>query len=250
MHSSQEQCVDAPVAHSPRNSSVEYRTQLGVVRHHPLFLPMTKILEDIQKDVNFEEQLGQTLKKLFFSDFNPDSGEEKGNLNVDQVWAITSDDFAHKTTKFSRVLIPESTSTKFLYFEGQMSKLVHEMELLRPLMQLERELRHALVLYPLKDLAYREQMKEMNNERSKTDTEQDGDVSESNSSTKETRLKSSSRLSHASVSMMKEWLSNNRAHPYPSPFEKHQFAVQGGITLKQVEYWFNNTRAKMKAKLN
>ena len=45
-------------------------------------------------------------------------------------------------------------------------------------------------------------------------------------------------------SMMKKWISSNRAHPYPTTAEKKHFAVLSGHDESQVDQWFRNWRKR------
>jgi hypothetical protein len=49
--------------------------------------------------------------------------------------------------------------------------------------------------------------------------------------------------------MMQRWFDKNKNHPYPSPEEKMRFIFEGGLSPMQVEYWFINTRAKLRRTL-
>ncbi|AYV80582.1 MAG: homeobox protein 4 [Harvfovirus sp.] len=43
-----------------------------------------------------------------------------------------------------------------------------------------------------------------------------------------------------------QWLEANREHPYPSTRQKEELAIETGLELKQVNYWFTNVRRRLK----
>ena len=45
-------------------------------------------------------------------------------------------------------------------------------------------------------------------------------------------------------SMMKKWISSNRAHPYPTTAEKRNLAELSGNSQRQVDQWFRNWRKR------
>ena len=47
-----------------------------------------------------------------------------------------------------------------------------------------------------------------------------------------------------SIDVMTSWMAENFAAPYPSLEQRRELAEAGGITEKQVVYWFSNARKR------
>jgi hypothetical protein len=52
-------------------------------------------------------------------------------------------------------------------------------------------------------------------------------------------------LPESSRGILREWLQDNEAHPYPSTVEKTILAQKAGITVEQVANWFTNARVRI-----
>eukprot|EP00924_Labyrinthula_sp_SR-Ha-C_P001570 snap_masked-scaffold_18-processed-gene-1.36-mRNA-1 protein AED:1.00 eAED:1.00 QI:0/-1/0/0/-1/1/1/0/226 len=49
-------------------------------------------------------------------------------------------------------------------------------------------------------------------------------------------------IPRTSISVLREWFSENEKHPYPSPEQLNVFSTNLGIPLKQLRAWFTNER--------
>lgn len=56
---------------------------------------------------------------------------------------------------------------------------------------------------------------------------------------------SRSTLPTKALNLMQTWYDQNSHYPYPTAEEKQRFAIEGGITAKQVKSWFCNKRNRM-----
>ena len=63
---------------------------------------------------------------------------------------------------------------------------------------------------------------------------------------KENENKSSRNLNRHAVILLNEWFMNHLDNPYPSDLEKAELASRGGLTKKQVRYWFAHKRSRSK----
>ena len=61
-------------------------------------------------------------------------------------------------------------------------------------------------------------------------------------------FKPSRNLNRNAITIMNDWYIRNIHHPYPSNQEKARLARLGGITEKQVRYWFAHKRSRSKNK--
>lgn len=52
------------------------------------------------------------------------------------------------------------------------------------------------------------------------------------------------------ITILKEWLTNNKNDPYPTPQDKFELARRTNLTLKQIENWFVNARRRYFRKKN
>ena len=59
------------------------------------------------------------------------------------------------------------------------------------------------------------------------------------------KLYSMSRLPAPALKVLTDWFLLNFAHPYPNEAEKKWLAEEGGLTVKQVSYWFVNARIRV-----
>ena len=48
------------------------------------------------------------------------------------------------------------------------------------------------------------------------------------------------------INVMVQWFNRNREYPYPSARSKIDLSSSTGLTIKQVDKWFNNTRCRIK----
>jgi len=62
------------------------------------------------------------------------------------------------------------------------------------------------------------------------------------------RKKRRGNLPKPATRLLQEWLSKNLQHPYPTEQQKLQFANQTGLTTKQIDNWFINTRRRQMIK--
>ena len=56
--------------------------------------------------------------------------------------------------------------------------------------------------------------------------------------------KQSNQLNPYSQQLLNQWYQQHITNPYPTQEEKAELAEQGGITVKQVKYWFANKRSR------
>jgi len=52
-------------------------------------------------------------------------------------------------------------------------------------------------------------------------------------------------LPKEAIGILKKWLFNHFGHPYPNQLEKQQLALQTGLSVQQVSYWFINARVRI-----
>ncbi|GBG82806.1 hypothetical protein CBR_g36337 [Chara braunii] len=58
------------------------------------------------------------------------------------------------------------------------------------------------------------------------------------------RRKKKVALPAAAIHILKEWWKNHLDKPYPTEMEKREMAVEGLLTMKQINYWFINQRKR------
>jgi len=75
------------------------------------------------------------------------------------------------------------------------------------------------------------------------DDEDDGeDMKESPSS--DPSKKRRSKLPLAAIRIFRKWFTDHVRHPYPTPTEKKELARETGLSIKQTNNWFTNTRKR------
>jgi len=55
-------------------------------------------------------------------------------------------------------------------------------------------------------------------------------------------------LPEAGRRLMYDWFMQHRDNPYPNAEQKLKFAIEGGLTKKQIESWFKNARLRSKVR--
>ncbi|KAI3660036.1 hypothetical protein MP638_005314 [Amoeboaphelidium occidentale] len=82
------------------------------------------------------------------------------------------------------------------------------------------------------------------------DLQQQGSMGRVSQKVLEARRKQRRTLPHSVSTYLKQWLQENRSHPYPTEEQKMQWSKQFDMTLVQVNNWFVNARRRYLDKLN
>ena len=56
--------------------------------------------------------------------------------------------------------------------------------------------------------------------------------------------KPNTRLTTEAQQVLNEWYKEHSSHPYPTEEEKEMLAEKGGLSIKQIKYWFANKRSR------